>query len=134
VGAHGMKKLEAQEICKTYRRRRVVDDVSLVVWQGEVVGLLGPSGAGKTTVLKIVAGQIRPESGSVVQNDPAFMLMDDPFAALARLRLSRIVCTSWTAVSSGAALPQGWASGMSKLEMKEISKTNRGRGVAGPHE
>ena len=44
-----MSKLETRQISKTYRGRRVVDDVTVFVQQGEVVGLLGPNGAGKTT-------------------------------------------------------------------------------------
>ncbi len=44
-----MSKLETVGISKSYRGRRVVDDVSVHVRQGEVVGLLGPNGAGKTT-------------------------------------------------------------------------------------
>ena len=44
-----MHKLQTAEISKSYRRRKVVDDVSVSVAQGEVVGLLGPNGAGKTT-------------------------------------------------------------------------------------
>jgi len=58
-----MTKLETREISKTYRGRRVVDDVSLFVQQGEVVGLLGPNGAGKTTSFYMIVGLISPDSG-----------------------------------------------------------------------
>src|SRR6266487_1318886 len=61
-----MSKLETQEICKTYRGRRVVHDVSVFVQQGEVVGLLGPNGAGKTTTFYMIVGLISPDSGSVL--------------------------------------------------------------------
>lgn len=60
-----MRKLQTCEISKTYRGRRVVDDVSIYVEQGEVVGLLGPNGAGKTTSFYIVVGLISADSGSV---------------------------------------------------------------------
>ncbi|NDJ12657.1 MAG: LPS export ABC transporter ATP-binding protein [Acidobacteriia bacterium] len=57
--------LETVEISKSYRGRRVVNDVSLKVEQGEIVGLLGPNGAGKTTSFYMVVGLISPDSGKV---------------------------------------------------------------------
>lgn len=57
--------LEAVELVKSYRARRVVDRVSFVVNPGEVVGLLGPNGAGKTTSFNMVVGLVRPEQGRV---------------------------------------------------------------------
>jgi lipopolysaccharide export system ATP-binding protein len=56
------------EIAKSYRGRRVVDDVSLRVEPGEIVGLLGPNGAGKTTSFYMVVGLISPDSGRVLLN------------------------------------------------------------------
>ena len=53
---------------KSYRGRRVVDDVELEIGQGEVVGLLGPNGAGKTTTFYIIVGLARPDSGRVLLN------------------------------------------------------------------
>src|SRR5579885_2040116 len=61
-----MRTLQTAEISKAYRGRRVVDDVSLWVKQGEVVGLLGPNGAGKTTSFYMIVGLISPDSGSVL--------------------------------------------------------------------
>ena len=61
-----MTKLETDRISKTYRGRRVVDDVSLFVQQGEVVGLLGPNGAGKTTSFYMIVGLISPDSGRIL--------------------------------------------------------------------
>ncbi len=61
-----MRKLQTQEISKAYRRRRVVDDLSLYVEDGEVVGLLGPNGAGKTTSFYMIVGLITPDSGRVL--------------------------------------------------------------------
>ncbi len=57
--------LETDELVKIYSKRRVVDDVSIYVEPGEVVGLLGPNGAGKTTTFYIVVGIIRPNGGKV---------------------------------------------------------------------
>ena len=64
-----MQTLSAEEIGKSYRRRRVVDRVSVHVAQGEVVGLLGPNGAGKTTSFYIIVGLIKADSGRVLIND-----------------------------------------------------------------
>ncbi|HYP06024.1 MAG TPA: LPS export ABC transporter ATP-binding protein [Bryobacteraceae bacterium] len=57
--------LQTCELSKTYRGRRVVDDVSITVQQGQVVGLLGPNGAGKTTSFYMIVGLISPDSGRV---------------------------------------------------------------------
>ncbi len=63
-----MLKLQAVEINKTYRGRKVVDDVELEIGQGVVVGLLGPNGAGKTTTFSILVGLARPDTGRVLLN------------------------------------------------------------------
>ena len=57
--------LEAKSLVKRYRGRRVVNDVSLRIERGEIVGLLGPNGAGKTTCFYMLVGLIRPDSGKV---------------------------------------------------------------------
>src|ERR1051326_3681061 len=64
-----MRKLETNDISKSYRGRKVVDDVSVFVQEGEVVGLLGPNGAGKTTSFYIIVGLISPDSGRVLIDD-----------------------------------------------------------------
>jgi lipopolysaccharide export system ATP-binding protein len=61
-----MQTLETVEISKSYRGRRVVNDVSVHVSRGEIVGLLGPNGAGKTTSFYMVVGLISPDSGKVL--------------------------------------------------------------------
>ena len=63
-----MLKLQAVDLSKSYRGRKVVDDVELEIGQGEVVGLLGPNGAGKTTTFYIMVGLARPDSGRVLLN------------------------------------------------------------------
>jgi len=60
--------LTANNIQKTYGRRRVVDDVSVTVKQGEVVGLLGANGAGKTTTFYMLVGLEHTEKGNIVLN------------------------------------------------------------------
>jgi lipopolysaccharide export system ATP-binding protein len=64
-----MLKLQAVDLSKSYRGRKVVDDVELEIGQGEVVGLLGPNGAGKTTTFYILVGLARPDSGRVLLNE-----------------------------------------------------------------
>ena len=64
-----MLKLTANHITKRYGKRKVVDDVSIEVLQGEIVGLLGPNGAGKTTSFYTIVGLIKPNSGSIVLDD-----------------------------------------------------------------
>ena len=61
-----MRTLETCEISKAYRGRKVVDDVSVSLHQGEVVGLLGPNGAGKTTSFYMIVGLISPDSGRIL--------------------------------------------------------------------
>ncbi len=58
-----------QSVCKSYKGRRVVDQVSLEIKKGEIVGLLGPNGAGKTTTFYMVVGLVKPDSGKVFYND-----------------------------------------------------------------
>ena len=58
-------KLHAQNITKTYRGRKVVNEVSVNVEQGEIVGLLGPNGAGKTTSFYMIVGLIKPLTGHI---------------------------------------------------------------------
>ena len=61
-------KLEAKNINKSYKGRKVVNDVSIEVKQGEIVGLLGPNGAGKTTTFYTIVGLIKPDSGIISIN------------------------------------------------------------------
>ncbi len=58
--------IETKNLVKIYGQRKVVDDVSLQVEQGTIVGLLGPNGAGKTTTFYMVVGITKPDSGSVL--------------------------------------------------------------------
>lgn len=60
-----MRSLVAQGLTKSYKKRKVVDNVDVEVNKGEIVGLLGPNGAGKTTTFYMVTGIVRPDSGTV---------------------------------------------------------------------
>lgn len=64
-----MISIEAQNLCKSYKKRQVVKNVSLKVNKGEIVGLLGPNGAGKTTTFYMITGIIKSESGKVYCNE-----------------------------------------------------------------
>ena len=57
--------LRAENMVKTYKKRKVVNNISLKVEQGEIVGLLGPNGAGKTTSFYMIVGLIKPNEGNV---------------------------------------------------------------------
>ncbi|MDH5603036.1 MAG: LPS export ABC transporter ATP-binding protein [Cyclobacteriaceae bacterium] len=61
--------LKANNLVKVYKKRKVVDDVSLYVKQGEIVGLLGPNGAGKTTSFYMIVGLIKPNEGNIFLED-----------------------------------------------------------------
>ena len=61
--------LRAENMVKTYKNRKVVNDISLKVEQGEIVGLLGPNGAGKTTSFYMIVGLIKPNEGNIYLED-----------------------------------------------------------------
>ncbi|MBD3288363.1 LPS export ABC transporter ATP-binding protein [candidate division KSB1 bacterium] len=61
--------LKAEKLVKVYRKRTVVNEVSLQVKEGEIVGLLGPNGAGKTTSFYMITGMIRPNRGKIYIDD-----------------------------------------------------------------
>ena len=64
-----MKKLSANSLVKIYKKRTVVNNVSVEVAQGEIVGLLGPNGAGKTTTFYMIVGLIKPNEGEIFLDD-----------------------------------------------------------------
>lgn len=61
--------LRSENLVKVYKKRTVVQKVSVQVTQGEIVGLLGPNGAGKTTTFYMIVGMIKPDGGRVFLND-----------------------------------------------------------------
>jgi lipopolysaccharide export system ATP-binding protein len=58
--------LSAQHLVKAFAGRRVIEEVTLQLERGEVVGLLGPNGAGKTTTFQMLTGMIRPDAGAII--------------------------------------------------------------------
>ena len=61
--------LKADNLCKSYKGRKVVHNVSMEIHSGEVIGLLGPNGAGKTTSFYMVAGLVAADEGSITLGD-----------------------------------------------------------------
>ena len=64
-----MDKLRTEHLVKKYGKRTVVDDVSIELTQGEIVGLLGPNGAGKTTTFYMTTGLVAANNGKIFLND-----------------------------------------------------------------
>ncbi|MCK4906592.1 MAG: LPS export ABC transporter ATP-binding protein [Spirochaetes bacterium] len=64
-----MKTLHVKKLVKIYKKRIVVNEISIDMKQGEVVGLLGPNGAGKTTTFYMVVGFVKPDSGKIFIDD-----------------------------------------------------------------
>jgi lipopolysaccharide export system ATP-binding protein len=62
-------KLQIENISKSFQKRLILQDVSIQLSRGEVVGLFGPNGAGKTTCFSIIAGLVRPDSGKMILNN-----------------------------------------------------------------
>lgn len=70
-----MATLTAKNLAKAYKGRRVVEDVSLTVNSGEIVGLLGPNGAGKTTTFYMVVGIVPRDAGNITIDDEDISLL-----------------------------------------------------------
>ena len=60
--------IELQDLCKEFKDKRVLDNISLKIPVGSIFGLIGPNGAGKTTLIRILLGLYRPSSGSFIIN------------------------------------------------------------------
>lgn len=81
-----MGELKSHNLVKQYKHRKVVNDVSLKLKQGEIVGLLGPNGAGKTTTFYMICGMIRPDDGQIELGGEVITKM--PMYKRARLGIS----------------------------------------------
>ena len=61
--------LRTEGLVKIFKKRKVVNKVSIKISQGQIAGLLGPNGAGKTTTFRLVVGLLRPEEGNIFLDD-----------------------------------------------------------------
>lgn len=64
-----MKSLEGENLSKSFNKRIVVNNISIKVLQGEIIGLLGPNGAGKTTTFFMILGIVKPDKGRIIFNN-----------------------------------------------------------------
>ncbi len=71
-----MKELTINGINKKYRRKLILNNLNLTVKSGEIIGVLGLNGCGKTTLLKIMAGQLEPTSGTIMYGDKHISAVD----------------------------------------------------------
>jgi lipopolysaccharide export system ATP-binding protein len=78
--------LSAQHLVKSFAGRRVIEDVTLKLERGEVVGLLGPNGAGKTTTFQMLTGMITPDAGAIALDGHTVTTM--PFYDRARFGIA----------------------------------------------
>ena len=81
-----VEKLEAKDIAKIYKDKRVVDKINISVGRSSIVGLLGPNGAGKTTSFYMMIGRIRPDEGSILLDGQD--ITDNPMYLRARKGIS----------------------------------------------
>lgn len=84
-----MATLTAKNLAKAYKGRRVVEDVSLTVNSGEIVGLLGPNGAGKTTTFYMVVGIVPRDAGNIIIDDEDISLRPCTRARVAESAICR---------------------------------------------
>ncbi len=111
-------KLEARELIKKYKTRTVVNQVSVEVNQGEIVGLLGPNGAGKTTTFYMIVGLIKPNEGSIFFDDKDITHL--PMYQRARLGIGYLAQEA--SVFRKLTVEENI---MAVLEMKEMTKVER---------
>ncbi|MBZ4682734.1 MAG: lipopolysaccharide export system ATP-binding protein [Fusobacteriaceae bacterium] len=113
-----MKSIAAQDLVKIYKKRKVVNGVSLEVKKGEIVGLLGPNGAGKTTTFYMIVGIVKPESGIVYFNEKD--ITKYPMYKRARLGIGYLA--QEPSVFRNLTVEENI---LSVLEMRNISKKER---------
>ena len=79
--------IEVEKLCFSRGHRNIFNDLSLSIPRGKVTAIMGPSGIGKTTLLKLIGGQLRPESGRVLVDGQDFQQLsrDELFNARAKM-------------------------------------------------
>lgn len=110
--------LRADTLIKKYKKRTVVNQVSVKVEQGEIVGLLGPNGAGKTTTFYMIVGLIKPNEGNIYLDDET--LTDLPMYQRAKRGIGYLAQEA--SVFRSLTVEENI---MAPLEMRDISKKDR---------
>lgn len=111
-------KLRAENLLKKYKNRTVVNNVSVHVEQGEIVGLLGPNGAGKTTSFYMIVGLIKPNGGEIFLDDQN--ITDLPMYKRAKLGIGYLAQEA--SIFRGLTVEENI---LAPLEMREMSKADR---------
>ena len=116
-------RLYTDNLVKKYHTRTVVNEVSIEVKQGEIVGLLGPNGAGKTTSFYMIAGLIKPTMGKIFLEDDSKQMIDiTELPVYKRARLGIGYLAQEASVFRNMSVEDNI---MSVLEMTDMSKTQR---------
>lgn len=110
--------LRADNLLKKYKKRTVVNNVSVIVEQGEIVGLLGPNGAGKTTSFYMIVGLIKPNGGEIFLDNTN--ITELPMYKRAKLGIGYLAQEA--SVFRGLTVEENI---MAPLEMRKISKADR---------
>lgn len=110
--------LRAENLLKKYKKRTVVNNVSVTVEQGEIVGLLGPNGAGKTTSFYMIVGLIKPNGGQIFLDDTN--ITELPMYKRAKLGIGYLAQEA--SVFRGLTVEENI---MAPLEMREMSRADR---------
>jgi len=110
--------LRADNLIKRYKKRTVVNNVSVQVGQGEIVGLLGPNGAGKTTSFYMIVGLIKPNEGQIFLDDTN--ITDLPMYKRAKLGIGYLAQEA--SVFRKLSVEENI---MAPLEMREMTKAQR---------
>ncbi|MBP5473219.1 MAG: LPS export ABC transporter ATP-binding protein [Bacteroidales bacterium] len=116
-------RLYTDNLVKKYHTRTVVNEVSIEVKQGEIVGLLGPNGAGKTTSFYMIVGLIKPTMGKIFLEDDSKQMIDiTELPVYKRARLGIGYLAQEASVFRNMSVEDNI---MSVLEMTDMSKTQR---------
>jgi lipopolysaccharide export system ATP-binding protein len=110
--------LRAENLLKKYKKRTVVNNVSVTVEQGEIVGLLGPNGAGKTTSFYMIVGLIKPNGGQIFLDD--LNITELPMYKRAKLGIGYLAQEA--SVFRGLTVEENI---LAPLEMREMSRADR---------
>ena len=116
-------RLYTENLVKKYHTRTVVNEVSIEVKRGEIVGLLGPNGAGKTTSFYMIVGLIKPTMGKIFLEDDSQQMIDiTELPVYKRARLGIGYLAQEASVFRNMSVEDNI---MSVLEMTDMSKTQR---------